>query len=118
MSTGHWTMSGKKLSFVRQGYFTTDLIVRHEVKKNFMSNCRLKTQKPSVSTGLYCFGFFMNILIDNLLMQFIHVPNRTMRLSKKILYQYVVVFFALLGTVSLLKTFHMSLHSTRNLKKI
>ena len=35
----------------------------------------------------------MNILIDNLLMQFFHVPNCTMRLSKKISYQYFVVVF-------------------------
>ena len=30
----------------------------------------------------------MTILIDKLLMKFFLVPNRTMRLSKKILYQY------------------------------
>ena len=36
----------------------------------------------------------MNALIDSLLMQFFHIPNRTMCLSKKILYQYFVgVFF-------------------------
>ena len=38
-----------------------------------------------------------------------------MCLSKKILYQcFVVVCFALLGSGSPLKTFHMSLHSTEN----
>ena len=35
----------------------------------------------------------MNALIDSLLMQFFHIPNRTMCLSKKILYQYFVGFF-------------------------
>ena len=34
----------------------------------------------------------MNILIDNLLMQCFYIQNRKMCLSKKILYQYIVVF--------------------------
>ena len=55
-------------------------------------------------------------LIDNLLMQFFYIENRKMRLSKKILYQYFIVSLALFGIVSLLKTFYMSLHSTKNLK--
>ena len=36
--------------------------------------------------------FFMNIVIDNLRMQLFHFLNRTMCLSKKILYRYFVVF--------------------------
>ena len=55
----------------------------------------------------------MNILIDNLQMQFFHIPN-----LKNILYQYFVIVFALLGTASPLKTLYMSLHSTNNLKKV
>ena len=66
-------------------------------------------QKHLVSIGLYYFVFFMKILLDNLLMQFFYVPNGTTSLSKKILYQYFVVF-ALFGTVSHLKTFYMSLY--------
>ena len=89
------------------------------VKLNkIISYQRLKTQKHSVSIGLYCFGVFMKILIDNLLMQFFHIPNRTMCLSKKVLYQLFAVFFALLGTASPMKTFFTSLHSTKNSKKI
>ena len=34
----------------------------------------------------------MNILIDNLLMQFFHVANRTMYFSKKILYNTLFFF--------------------------
>ena len=53
-------------------------------------------------------------LIDNLLMQFFYIENRKMRLSKKILYQYFIVSLPLFGIASLLKTFYMSLHSTKN----
>ena len=66
--------------------FATDTVVRRELKKKlFISYQRLKTQKHSISIGIYCFGFFMNILIDNLLLQFFYIPNRTLSLSKKIL---------------------------------
>ena len=45
--------------------------------------------KENLSTNVwklpYCFTFFMNILIDNLMMQFFHNPHRTMSLSKEIL---------------------------------
>ena len=51
------------------------------------------------------------------MMQFIHVPNCT-PLSKKILYQYCVIFFTLLRIASPLKTSYISLHSANNLKKI
>ena len=57
----------------------------------------------------------MNILKDNLLMQYFYIPNHAMCFSKKIFYQYFVVF-ALPGTASPLKTFYMSLHSTKNLE--
>ena len=53
---------------------------------------------------------FMNILMDSLLMQFIYIQNCRMCLRKKILCQYFVVFCP--AWVSL------SLHSTKNLKKI
>ena len=61
--------------------FTTETVVRCEVKKLFYTD---------VFAAL---DFFMNILIDNLLMQFFHIPNRTMWSSKKILYLYFVGFF-------------------------
>ena len=64
--------------------------------KYFCINYRsLKTRKHSISIDLYCFSLFMIILIDNLLMQFFHILNRTMYLSKKILYQYFVFFVCL-----------------------
>ena len=83
-STGYRTMSDK-------GCFTTDTVVRREVKKS---------------------------LIDNLLMQFFHISNRTMCLIEKILYQYFLVFFPCLGHLLLWKKFSLSLHSAKNLKKI
>ena len=53
-----------------------------------MSYPRLKALKHSVSINLSCSEFsFMNILIDNLLMQFFYIQNRKMCLSKKILFQ-------------------------------
>ena len=77
---------------------------------------RYKTQKHSVSIGLYCFDFFMNILTGNLPIQFLHIPNRMMRLSKKIFYQYFVGFLPCLGQLLLSELF-VSLHSTNNLKE-
>ena len=51
-------------------------------------------------------------------MQFFYIQNQKMCLSKKILYQYFVLF-ALLGIAPPpLKTFYVSLHSTKNLEKI
>ena len=47
-------------------------------------------------------------------MQFFHIPNHTIWLSKKILCQYFIVFFALLETASPLKTFYMSLTDSLN----
>ena len=46
-------------------------------------------------------------------MQLFDIQNRKMYLSKKILYRDFVVFFALLGPASPLKTLYMSLHSTK-----
>ena len=61
-----------------KGCFTTDTVVRREVKKS---------------------------LIDNLLMQFFHISNRTMCLIEKILYQYFVVFLRCLDIFSSEKVF-------------
>ena len=58
----------------------------------------------------------MNILTDNLLKELFYIQNRKMCLSETILYQYFD-FFALLGTAAPLKTFYISLHTTKNLKK-
>ena len=60
----------------------------------------------------------MKILIDNLLMQIFHIPNRTMCFSKNIFYQYFAGFFTQFWKASTLKTFHMSLHNSKNLKKL
>ena len=72
---------------------------------------RLKTQKHSVRIGLSCFGCscYEHFNRQLLLMQFFYVQNRNMYSSKKILYQYFVDFF--------LKTFYISLHNTKNLRK-
>ena len=51
-------------------------------------------------------------------MQFFYIQNRNVCLTKKILYHYFVGFFALLGTTFPLKTFNMTLHNMKNLKKI
>ena len=64
ISTSHRTMSGKKKSYVRRA------VVQCEVKKSFISYRRLKTQKHSVSIPFPVLIFvFMNILIDNLILQ-------------------------------------------------
>ena len=73
--------------------FMTDTAVRREIKKKFfISYRRLKTQKHSVSIGHFRSVFFMNILIDNLQRRFFYIQDRKMCLSKKVLYQYIVVF--------------------------
>ena len=108
---------GKNRVTSDEGCFTTDTVVRREVKFFFISYRLLKTQNHSVRIGLYCFAFFINIFVDNLLMQFFHVPNRKMCLSKKTFYQYC--FLPCLGQLLLWKRFvYLSLHSTINLMKI
>ena len=99
-------------------WFLTDKFFVREVKKN----CQLPTSEKSKAFGKHrppALAFlFMNILINNLFMQFFYIQNRNMCLSKKILYHYFVDFFALLGTTFPLETFNMSLHNMKNLKKI
>ena len=74
-----------------------------QLKRFFVSYWRLKTHKHSVSIiSLCCSGFSFYEDAD-----FFSIQNHKMYLSKKIFYQ----FFA-----SPLKTFYMSLHSTKNLK--
>ena len=93
--------------------FLTDTFILHEVKKKLLVTDVLKL-------FLFLLFLFMNILTDNLFMQFFYIQNRKVCLSKKILYHYfaVVFFFALLGTNSPLKTFYMLLYNMKNLKKI
>ena len=81
--------SAKNRVMTDEGWFTADTVLRREKKVTDVSELR------SIRLGLYCSGFFMNILIDNLLMEFFHIPNRTMCLSKK----------------TPLNTFYMSLHN-------
>ena len=97
--------------------FRTDTVGRCEFSKKIISCGRLKNRKHLVSAGLSCsdFSFYEHF---NRHMQFFYIQNRWMCLSKKILCQYFWGFFALLGTASPLKTFYMSLHSTKNVKKI
>ena len=51
-------------------------------------------------------------------MQLFHISNCTMCFSKKILYQYFAVAFALLGAASPLKTLYVLVLSSKILKKI
>ena len=51
----------------------------------FLSYQRLKTQKHSVSIGLFCSAFFYEILIESLFMQFFYIQNHKICLIKKIL---------------------------------
>ena len=86
-----------------EGFFTTDTVVGPRV--NFFYT--LPTSYHSEAFGKYrpllLWIFFMSILIDNLIMQFFYIPNRTMCLSKQILYQNVVVFLTFLGQLILWK---------------
>ena len=96
ISTGHRTLFDKNRVMSYLGWFRTETVVQGEIKCFLLSCRRLKTQKHSVSIGVCCLGFFMIILIDNLLVQFFHIPNCMMCLSKKILYQHFVVFLSCL----------------------
>ena len=88
-----------------ESYFTTNTVVRVKLIF-FITYRRLKTQKHSVSIGLSGSGFsFYEHFNRQLTYAVFLYSNRKMCLSKKILYQYFVVFFALLGTTSPLRTF-------------
>ena len=74
--------------------FITDTAVRHGVKNVFISDQRLKTQKHSVSAGVFCSGFpFYEHFNRQFSEAFLYIQNRKMCLSKKISYQYFVVFY-------------------------
>ena len=66
ISTGHWTMSGKKLIYVRWR-----LVYNEYSCPPWSENSEaFSKHRPLVLV------VFMNILIDNLQMQLFHVPNR------------------------------------------
>ena len=74
--------------------FITDTAVRHGVKNVFISDQRLKTQKHSVSAGVFCSGFpFYEHFNRQFSEASLYIQNRKMCLSKKISYQYFVVFY-------------------------
>ena len=54
---GYQTMSAKNWVMSDQSCFTTGTIVRREDKKKFISYQGLRTNKHSVSIGLFCSGF-------------------------------------------------------------
>ena len=86
-------MMAKNLVMYNESCFTMDTFVRHEVKILFISFQGLILRsiwQPQAFPALVF--LFMNILIDNLLMQFFCIQNRKMYLSTKILYQYIFVF--------------------------
>ena len=86
-----------------------------KLKKKFISYRRLKTLKHLVGIGAFpaLIFLFMNILIENLLMQFFYIQICKMCFSKNILYQYLIFLSA-----SLLKGFYIRLYSANILKKI
>ena len=89
ISTGNQTFS--KLC-PRKAAFVTDITDQHEVKKLF-SYWRLKPQKYSVSIVLFCSGFSFYELFNRQFIEAVFLQStRKMCLSKKILYQYFVVF--------------------------
>ena len=98
ISTGHRAKSGKNSSMFDEG--SSQRTQLSPVKLIFYR--RLKIQKHSVCIDLYSFGFFINTLIDDLLIQFFHVPNRTMCLSKKIL---CCFFFCFLSCLSVFEVY-------------
>ena len=110
ISTGHRTMPDKKSSYVWRR------LLHHG------HSCPAwrfyKTRKHSVSIGVYCFGFFMNILKDSLLMQFLIFQTARCIWVKRFYTNTLLGFFALLCTASPLKAFCMSLYSTKNLRRI
>ena len=63
-------------------------------KRAQLSGLKLQKQKSHrrLKTLLLCF-FLLTLLIDNSLMQFLYILNRTMCLSKNILCKYFVVVF-------------------------
>ena len=71
ISTEHRTMSGKKLSYAQRKLLQNGHSSLPEIKKNI---------------------FFMKLLIDYLLVQFFYIQNRNICLSKKISYQYFLIF--------------------------
>ena len=65
-----------------------------KLEKFFISYRRLKNQKYSVSIGLSCSGFsFYEHFNRKFTYVVFYIQNRQMCLSKKILYQYFIVFF-------------------------
>ena len=94
--------------------FTTGM----KLKIFFISYRRLKTHKLSKQAFPTLVFPFMNILIYNLCSSFFFIIQiRIMCLSKSF-YTNTLLFFAVLGSAFPLKTFYMSLHSTKNLKKM
>ena len=91
--------------------FTTDTIVQREIKE-FISYQRLKTQKHSVRKGLSrsWFSFYEHCIRQFTLQFFIFQTVR--------FYTNTLLFFALRGTASPLKTFYMASRKTYNLKKM
>ena len=90
--------------------FTTDTVVWREIIQIF---CKFPTSWNSQVIGKHKHFLFWFCFYKHFNMQFtyavFYIQNRKVYLSKKILYQDFVVF-ALLGTVSFLKSFHMWLN--------
>ena len=73
--------------------FTTDAVVRLEVKNEITESCRRLETQAFGKHRLFRLSFFMNILIDNLLTQFFfYFQNCKISLSKKIFHQHFVGF--------------------------
>ena len=84
ISTRHQAMSGKKSIYVRRKLLQGR---RSRLEWSLKNDYKLPTSSAlAFPTLLFP---FMNILIDNLFMQFFYIENRKTCLSKKILYQYL-----------------------------
>ena len=98
----HWRLppdtgqcSAKNRAMFYKSCFLTDTFVLHEVKKEFGKH------RP------FAMVFFINILIDNLLMQFFIFKTVRCVWVKRFYTTTLLGFFALLGTSSPLKTFYV-----------
>ena len=77
-------------------------------EKIFYKLQSLKTHKHSVNLDLSWCGFYFFEHLNRLFTYVVfYIQNRKMFFSKNIFYQYFVVFLAILGKASSLKTFYI-----------
>ena len=85
-----------------------------KLKRLFVSYRRQKTQKHSVSIGLFCSGFSFPDLFIRKFTEAVFFIFKTVRcVWVERIWNNTLLFFILFGTASPLKTFYISMHSTR-----